>query len=662
MQRIVLRIVAAVMIAGLASAPVIAQPGPGAPQRQAVMPSFASEDALWAFLDLEDDADEDYSEEALEFAYAPPPPAPPPPPPPPPAVGSPSAAPSGQVVVTGSRVTPSAPDNPNITNNQIEGVDEGGIVKVSGDYLIILRRGRLFSVSTRGGTLTAIDSIEAYPPGVNARSDWYDEMLVSGDMVAVIGFSYRRGGTEVNRFRLSRDGRFTFIDAYHLRSNDYYSSENYATRLVGNRLIVYAPLDVRGRNNTLPAMSRWQADRQRPDFQTIVRPSRIFAPTPLMEDPTSFYAVLHTVMRCDLTARRMTCDSTVVLGTSSRDFFVSQNAVYVWTGVTRGTPIEESSAYLYRIPFDAGDPLAARVRGSTINQFSFSPNAEAGRLDVFVTSEGHGSGMWASEFARGTPALLRLPMSRFGDGSALPVFEDYQVLPARRNGNFSDPRFVNGWLLYAASFTAREGGSGYELTAVPVAGGEPVQFPYTERITRIDQLGMDAIVVSGRGRVVFDTVELSGSAAPRLASQYVEPDAREGESRSHAFFYRPDRDARDAESGIIGLPVMVQGQRSADNRFGFGSADMLFLRRENRELSEFGRLSATRGGRPDDGCVASCVDWYGNARPIFLGERIFALMGYELIEGSASGAAIREVGRVNFSPASGSVAKPVTSQ
>jgi len=39
------------------------------------------------------------------------------------------------------------------------------------------------------------------------------------------------------------------------------------------------------------------------------------------------------------------------------------------------------------------------------------------------------------------------------------------------------------------------------------------------------------------------------------------------------------------------------------------------------------------GGARDDGCKASCVDWYGNARPIFLGERVFALLGYELVEG-----------------------------
>ncbi|WP_206362001.1 hypothetical protein [Sphingomonas montana] len=47
---------------------------------------------------------------------------------------------------------------------------------------------------------------------------------------------------------------------------------------------------------------------------------------------------------------------------------------------------------------------------------------------------------------------------------------------------------------------------------------------------------------------------------------------------------------------------------------------------------------------------ASCVDWYGNARPIFIGDRTFALMGYELVEGRVQGGRINEVRRLNFAP------------
>ncbi|MDJ0278667.1 hypothetical protein QLH51_17885 [Sphingomonas sp. 2R-10] len=50
---------------------------------------------------------------------------------------------------------------------------------------------------------------------------------------------------------------------------------------------------------------------------------------------------------------------------------------------------------------------------------------------------------------------------------------------------------------------------------------------------------------------------------------------------------------------------------------------------------------------------ASCVDWYGNARPIFLRGRIFALMGYELVEGRLQAGRIAEVARTDFAPPAG---------
>lgn len=183
--------------------------------------------------------------------------------------------------------TQEAQRDESITNTQEAGVDEGGIVKVRGDMLVILRRGRLFTVSTAGGGLEPIDSINAFPPGANARGDWYDEMLISGDRVIVIGYSYSRGGTEINRFRLTPRGNLRFEDAYHLRSNDYYSSRNYASRLIGNRLIVYSPLyiphDPVASLDWMPGVRRWSG-QTRGGFQRIVGAREIYLPR-MWRDP-----------------------------------------------------------------------------------------------------------------------------------------------------------------------------------------------------------------------------------------------------------------------------------------------------------------------------------------------------------------------------------------
>jgi hypothetical protein len=65
-------------------------------------------------------------------------------------------------------------------------------------------------------------------------------------------------------------------------------------------------------------------------------------------------------------------------------------------------------------------------------------------------------------------------------------------------------------------------------------------------------------------------------------------------------------------------------------------------------FSRLGSLVSSPSGQVEDNCVASCVDWYGNARPIFYGGRVFALLGYELVEGQIAFDRITEVGRTNF--------------
>jgi hypothetical protein len=105
-----------------------------------------------------------------------------------------------------------------ITNVQHAGVDEGGIVKLHGEHLIILRRGRLFTISSQD--LKPIAAVDAFGPGVDPRGAWYDEMLISGSTIAVIGYSYARGGTEIGLFDISRSGELSYRATYHLRSND----------------------------------------------------------------------------------------------------------------------------------------------------------------------------------------------------------------------------------------------------------------------------------------------------------------------------------------------------------------------------------------------------------------------------------------------------------
>lgn len=169
-----------------------------------------------------------------------------------------------------------------VTNVQTAGVDEGGIVKLHGKHLVMLRRGKLFTVQVGGKALQPVSSLDAFAPGSDPSGSWYDEMLIDGDTVVVIGYSYSRGGTEIGLFDVNADGKLAYRSTYHLRSNDYYSSRNYASRLVGSKLVFYSPLSLNLRRGDpfsgFPRRAAGAPTPCRPTSSASLRPRASTAP------------------------------------------------------------------------------------------------------------------------------------------------------------------------------------------------------------------------------------------------------------------------------------------------------------------------------------------------------------------------------------------------
>ena len=100
---------------------------------------------------------------------------------------------------------------------------------------------------------------------------------------------------------------------------------------------------------------------------------------------------------------------------------------------------------------------------------------------------------------------------------------------------------------------------------------------------------------------------------------------------------------------MLGLPISEPARPGYYHLFQ-NSAAILFLKNNSLHFEEAGELAAQSERATDDKCRASCVDWYGNARPLFVRGRIIALLGYELVEGSVEKGHINEKRRVSYAP------------
>jgi hypothetical protein len=546
---------------------------------------------------------------------------------------------------------PASPDpsggDESITNNQEEGVDEGGIVKAVDDYFVILRRGRLFTVRQGLGdqALMPVHQVDAHAPGFTQGS-WYDEMLAYGRRIVVIGYSYQVGATEVVLFRLGDDGRLTHEASHFLRSNDYYSSRNYTGRLIGGTLVFYIPHMLEDEDN-LPSVGHWQRRNDTAGWHKVLSKVDIYRPV-----QPALYPMLHTVVRCDLDAPEFTCSARAVMGPSSRTFYVSRDAVYVWvsggyeTWYLRDAPDPKSppDAYVYRLPLDGGEPTALRARGNPIDQFSFRENAD-GHLEVLLSGQGYGDGMWGPEITQGSGefALLRAPLSAFTAEATPAAGGQYTRLPGPTSYGLQN-RFVGNHVLWGSGMGwSSSPGSERRVWVTDVRSPEAVkQVELGHAVDRLEALGTTGAMVVGSDGTALRFTALALGDTPEIRGTHARPGATQGETRSHGFFFKPD----GTGGGVLGLPVRLDGSPWMHLRYG--SAEVTFLRvNPTLGLRPLGALVASDETR-DDACTKSCVDWYGNARPIFYRGRVFALMGYELVEAQVGQDSLQESFRTSF--------------
>lgn len=535
---------------------------------------------------------------------------------------------------------PAPPEHVNRVNNQHTEVQEGDVVKLHGDHLVILQRQQLFTVNVGGGRLELVDAVHASGRDADAGGMRYDEMLVSGDNVVVIGYHQQGGGVEAVLFHVSRNGRLRHRSTYQVGWAPEYPARYYAARIINGTLVLYAPMHV----GTAMEMASWMPVVSRRDAGAMnggepvrmYHPARIYRPgRPLGDDEV---LSLHTVTTCTLDAGEFNCRSRAVLAPFGRAFYLSPTAVYVWVTDWDCSVGPERGAYMvYRVPLDGSPPTALGVDGTPADEFSFLESGD-GYLNVLVRSEWPRSRL-SDEWGRDAVRLLRVPLERFGNGRSSAQRHAYRALPRFEVGwkDFTN-RFAGPYLLYGEEANGRE--SPPVLNVVRWRDGRRVQLALSHDVDAIGVTGRDAVVMGLDSANLYLTAIRLGDE-PHVAQRFVLPITW---PVFEPFVYRSDR----RNEGVLALSLQGPEPPGLEHVID-SSAHIVFLRYSVAQLHPMGVLEPRLDDLEDDGCVG-CADWYGNARPLFVGRRTFALLGYELVEGVMEDGRLREVRRVTFAP------------
>lgn len=246
------------------------------------------------------------------------------------------------------------------------------------------------------------------------------------------------------------------------------------------------------------------------------------------------------------------------------------------------------------------------------------------------------------------------PLSTFGVAPGLAPASAFVPEPSPAAGQV-EVRFTATHLLYggrenASSYPPEENAAplSARLVAVPLARpSSPTIINAPHSILRVERAGTRAVITGYRTDAGLSVSLIDLGARPRIIDTRLLEARYETEGRSHAFnaLVGPDN------AGLMGLPTATRTKEGGRWWFRSQASDVSFIGvGANGRLAPAGELLATQNAvDPSYHCEVSCVDWYGNSRALFIGNRVFALSATELIEGALQNGRITDRGRLNLS-------------
>lgn len=536
-----------------------------------------------------------------------------------------------RVEVTGSRIKASDL----ITRNQEAGVDEGDIVKKSGDFILVLRNGVLHSIRISRNGAPVLERVDTQKVAVDAsgKDAWYDEILTFGPRLILLGFNYGadKEVAELVLFTLGPDGRIHRDGRYWVRTEDYFTPNNYGARIQGDNLLLSMSLrlDLQGEM----AWPDWSRRDAGPSAWTpLIDVEELYFPIYTTAQPHA-----HVLLQCPIAklgGAGLDCRTTGIIGAGQSVLYASDTAAYLalpawdeaayhdpefdeWRSAEPGIEQYRQTA-VYRIPFAANDaPTFARVDGRIDDQMRFRQDASGLHI---ATTDG--------PYEQPRLALTYIPDADFKPSRDL-VLAPKVVLPLSPSQDivrYSDSSVWIGTHRWGLEDVPSLQSTDVVVQPLNGAAASVLRVPHSA--DRLEPAFGGMIISGSRGALPWEQPSeaawnvsfASEQSAPRLRSTLELPGHLSAEDRSHAFNLGQLSDG----TRLFGMPGWPKHAVKPDDWNPEVLSDVLFMRLDGEQVRPAGIVSMQDAPRSDD-CEDDCYDWYGNARLFFVGDRVFAL-------------------------------------
>ena len=509
-----------------------------------------------------------------------------------------------------------------IINNQQSNDDEDLLFKKSGNFLFALEEATLHSMRIEHDGKPVLEHVSSVPLAVNSTHSevWFDELIVVGRQLLVLGFNNDIGVAELHSYRIDQQGRLERNASYWLRGDEHFSSSNFVARIQNGKLVTRMSVEVDIEKQSVdfqwPEWSR--RDVANPTWNLLVKirnPS--FARGPLDE-----YMGIHVVSQCELDALArgaFDCRSQAVVGPLAASFYVSPTAAYLcfihMSPEAFGNPQFDLS---YGGPkWARNGPNVARTTIARLDLLGSQPPQFAqieGRVDdslalsernqtLFVVSK-HFS--WRNDTT--IPMVNKIQPSDWSLSRARLIRPTITVQNFRRLDSY---RFTEDavWLCERKGSTAH---ASMALHRLSLTGEVTKRFPIAHSAVLLQPIPAGMLVIGDKRDGMAATVLLD-KPSKSVRIRHVWPRRAVADSRSQAVNLQIQSDGRV----LLGWP---SNGALRDEQFYDQPSDLQFIEFWQEQIRDVGVVNM------QDICPTTDereIGWYGDARIAFVGGRIF---------------------------------------